>query len=238
MRVTLASLRSSVLDPEFNLGKISESLEIARESGARLLLLPECMATGHANSPKATEHAERLPDGPICRQLQEWSREYHLAICCGLVELERRVYYNSQVVFDRGVYLGAQRKINLSGDENWHFCAGTRLERFEIDGLRLGITICFDNQFPELALLHARHGVDVIMAPHAVRDTGSWPRDMVERAFGKDADLGKDREAADYTRERVRKLQDLFSIVHRARSYDHNVYSLVCNSVGPRPRED
>jgi len=235
LRLTLASLRSSVFDQEFNFSRIRQSLEIARESGARLLVVPEMMATGHANTPELGKYAEPLPHGPICRRLQEWSREFDLALCCGLVELDNRVYYNAQVIFDRGTYLGAQRKVNLSGDENWHFRAGTRLERFEIDGFRFGITICFDNHFPELAVLHARQGVDAILAPHAIRDTGLWPREMVQRAFGENTDLSRDPEAAEYTRGRVNLLRDQFAMLHRGRSFDHNIYSLVCNSVGPAP---
>ena len=45
-------------------------------------------------------------------------------------------------VCDKGVYLGLQRKINLSGDEYVFFGPGTDCEVFDIGDLRFGITIC------------------------------------------------------------------------------------------------
>ena len=40
---------------------------------------------------------------------------------------------------------------------------------FDLGEVRFGITICYDNLFPELALVHALNNVDLILAPHAAR---------------------------------------------------------------------
>jgi predicted amidohydrolase len=215
-RVTVASLRSVLRDPQENLRLVRDACAIARADGARMLFLPELMLTGHGGHPKMTDNAEPVPDGPLSQAILEMSSEYALCICVGLAELSNNIVYNSQMVADRGTYLGLQRKVVLSGDEYCHFGAGESLEAFDIGDVRFGITICYDNLFPELALVHALHHVDLILAPHAAR-TGRWP------------------EAPDpgFCAQRIREQQDAWEMVHRARAHDHNVYVLLCNAVGP-----
>jgi hypothetical protein len=120
------------------------------------------------------DNAQPVPGGALCTAVRDLSCALELCICVGLAELDRGIVYNSMVVFDRGEYLGCQRKIYLSGDEYVYFGAGEDLALFDIGDLRFGIVICYDNHFPELALLHSLRHVDLILAPHAAR-TGVWP---------------------------------------------------------------
>jgi predicted amidohydrolase len=219
-QVTLASLRSVLIDPQWNLDQVRGAAAQAHADGARLLVLPELMLTGHGAHQKMTENAEPVPDGPLSQAVLEMSADLDLCICVGVAELADRVVYNSQIVVDRGEYLGLQRKMNLSGDEYCHFGAGDQVEVFDIGDLRFGITICYDNLFPELALLHSLHKVDLVLAPHAAR-TGEWPQDWTP----------------EFCSRIIKQQQDSWEKVHRARAYDHNVYVLLCNAVGPSTRE-
>lgn len=214
--VTVASLRSILKDPASNLRRVRRACEVAQAQRARILLLPELMLTGHGGHPMMTARAEPVPDGPLSREVVELSRKHSLCICAGIAELSNQVVYNSMMVADQGRYLGLQRKINLSGDEYCHFGAGEEVEVFDLGDLRFGISICYDNQFPEIALIHALHRVDVIFAPHAERN-GVWKRGMTR--------------AARITI--IRKQQAAWERVHRARAADHNVFALLCNAAGP-----
>ena len=215
-KVTIASLRSVLTDPQRNLNLVQRACETARAEGARLLLCPELMLTGHGGHARMAQNAEPVPDGPLCQAVIDLSRRYDLCICVGMAELDREIVYNSQIVVDRGRYLGLQRKVNLSGDEYLHFGAGDRLHTFDIGELRFGIVICYDNHFPELAMLHALDGVDLILAPHAAR-TGDWP----------------DEWTPEFCAQVIAHQQAGWELVHRARAYDHNLYVLLCNAVGP-----
>ena len=224
VRITIASLRSVLCDTAANLERVREACCAAQREGARALLLPELMLTGHGGHPLMVENAEPVPDGPLCRAILDLSSQHDLCICVGMAELCNQTVYNAQIVVDRGRYLGLQRKMNLSGDEYCHFGAGDRVSVFELDredgvsspGLRFGITICYDNHFPELALLHSLNNVDLILAPHAAR-TGVWPTELT----------------ADFCQETIRKQQERWERIHVARALDHNVYVLLCNAVGP-----
>lgn len=215
VRVTVASLRSVLRSPVENLERVGRACATAREEGARILLLPELMLTGHGGHPKMTENAESVPGGPLSDAILEMSGEHALCICAGIAELSNNIVYNSQMVADKGEYLGLQRKINLSGDEYCHFGAGESVEVFDIGDIRFGVCICYDNHFPELALIHSLNKVDVILAPHAAR-MGRWPDELTP----------------EFCSSEIRKQQDAWEKVHRARAFDHNVYVLLCNAVG------
>jgi len=222
LRVTVASLRSVLADVTSNLRRVQEACDQASREGSRMILLPELMLTGHGGHPSMVENAETVPDGRLCQEMLELSARCDLCICVGMAELSQGIVYNAQIVADRGRYLGLQRKINLSGDEYCHFGTGQQLQVFELEGdegkpcLRFGVVICYDNLFPELALLHSLRGVDLIVAPHAAR-TGAWPVPLT----------------AEFRQATMRHRQEEWERIHVARAYDHNVYVLLCNAVGP-----
>ncbi|UCD36733.1 MAG: carbon-nitrogen hydrolase family protein [Fidelibacterota bacterium] len=215
IKVTLAALRSILIDPNRNLELVKEACQTARRDGARLLLLPEMMLTGHGGHSMMEENAEPVPEGPLSQAVLELSKEYQLCICVGIAELADGMVYNSQMVVDKGVYLGLQRKINMSGDEYRYFACGERVEVFDIGDIRFGVTICYDNNFPEIAFIHHLHKVDLILAAHAAR-TGEWP-DPMTTAF----------------RERIiAERQNSWEKMFRGTAYFHNLYILACNAVG------
>jgi predicted amidohydrolase len=216
IRVTVASLRSVLINPQRNLALVKEACERASADGARILFLPELMLTGHGGHRKMTDNAEPVPDGPLSQEILKLSATHGLCICVGIAELADQIVYNSQMVADNGTYLGLQRKINLSGDEYVYFGAGDKIVPFDIGDVRFGIVICYDNHFPELALLHSLNKVDLILAPHAAR-TGAWP----------------DKWTPEFCAAKIQRQQDNWETVHRARAYDHNVYVLLNNAVGP-----
>jgi len=184
-------------------------------TGPALLLLPELMLTGHGGHPKMIESAEPVPEGPLSRSIIDMSREANLCICVGIAELDHDVVYNSMAVFDRGRYLGLQRKIHMSSDEYLWFGVGEEVSLFDIDDVRFGIIICFDNSFPELALACALQGAELILAPHAAR-MGAWP----------------EHPDAEFKQMMIRSHQEKWQRTHAARATDHNLFVMLSNAAG------
>lgn len=112
--------------------------------------------------------------------------------------------------------MGLQRNINLSEDEYCYFGAGHSVEVFDIGDIRFGIMICYDNLFPELTLVHSLSNVDLILSPHAAR-TGKWPKNVT----------------SEFCSQLITNQQKRWEKIHRARAFDHNIYILPCNAVGP-----
>jgi predicted amidohydrolase len=215
IKVTIASLPSILADPYRNLELVEEACKKAREHGSRIILLPELMLTGHGAHPKMIENAEMVPDGTLCCEIIKFSYQYQLCICVGIAELANNLVYNSQIVVDHGVYKGLQRKIYLSGDEYLYFATGKNVEVFDIGDVKFGITICYDNNFPEISLIHSLHKVDLILAAHAAR-TREWP-DILTKEF-----------KLNIIEERQRSWEKMFC----GTAFFHNVYILACNAVG------
>jgi predicted amidohydrolase len=215
IKITLAALRSILIDPARNLELVSQACETASHAGARLILLPEMMLTGHGGHPKMTENAEPIPEGPLGQAVIRLSKEYDLCICVGIAELADNLVYNSMMVVDRGEFLGQQRKINMSSDEYLYFAAGEKVEVFDIGDVKFGITICYDSNFPEIAFIHGLHQVDLILFAHAAR-TGVWPEPMTP----------------DFRQAIIQQRQDSWEKMFRGTAYFHNAYILATNAVG------
>ena len=59
-KVTVASMRSVLIDPQRNLERVKDACAIAHQDGARMLFLPELMLTGHGGHRKMTDNAEQI----------------------------------------------------------------------------------------------------------------------------------------------------------------------------------
>jgi predicted amidohydrolase len=215
IKVTIAALRSVLVDTKKNLELVKKACITANKDGARILSLPELMMTGHGGHSTVVDNAEPIPEGPMSQAVIKLSKKYQLCICAGIAELKNNLVYNSQIVVDKGTYLGLQRKINLSSDEYLYFAAGNRVEVFDIGDIRFGVTICYDNGFPEISLIHSLNKVDLILAVHAAR-TGIWPEQPDKK----------------FIMDKINQRQKSWRKMFCGTAYFHNIYILACNAVG------
>jgi predicted amidohydrolase len=87
-----------------------------------------------------------------------------------LIEVEEGRLFNTAIVADRGVPIGRYRKAHLLSGEHI-FDAGSDSCIFEVDGLRFGINICYDTNFPEAAQKVADLGASLIVPRPAICTT-------------------------------------------------------------------
>jgi len=136
--------------------------------GVQLWILPELGTTGYqfTSRQQVLQLAEAFPGGQSAEILLQISRETQSAIVIGVIESLAQKIYNSAAVFDNGAYRGAYRKIHLFFEEKRWFHAGEQTPPiYEIDGIRVGIMICFDWIFPEIARSLALRGTQVLAHP-------------------------------------------------------------------------
>jgi predicted amidohydrolase len=81
-------------------------------------------------------------------------------------------------VDQRGELAGTYRKTHLFGDERGVFVAGDELFVIELGGLKAGLMICFDVEFPEVARSLALAGAELLVTISANMDP-----------FGRDHDV-------------------------------------------------
>ena len=133
------------------------------------MLFPELVVHGHC-TPNTYELAERVPDGPSTQRLCRLANQYHVLISAGLSEKENDLVFNTQVLVGPDGYIGKQRKLHLSRDEVLFYKGGRNLPVFDLGKCRVGISICYDTMFPEVARILALRGAEVLLMPHAVRE--------------------------------------------------------------------
>jgi predicted amidohydrolase len=167
-RVAAVSINGFLGEPERVLHAIEGWCQKAKTEGAGLVLFPELVIHGHC-TPNTWELAEPVPDGPSVRKLEEIAARLGLVICAGLSEKERDIVFNTQVLVGPEGYIGKQRKLHLSRDEVFYYKGGREIPVFDIGPCKVGIVICYDNQFPEIARVLALRGTDVLLMPHAGR---------------------------------------------------------------------
>ena len=84
-------------------------------------------------------------------------------------EKERDIVYNTMVLVGPDGYIGKQRKLHLSRDEVNFYKGGRDISVFDVGRCKVGVIICYDNQFPEVARVLALRGAEVLLMPHAAR---------------------------------------------------------------------
>ncbi len=132
-----------------------------------LVVLPELFTTGYffAGPEQALQLSEPIPEGPTTQFLMRLANRHRAYIVAGLAETGRNRAYNSAVVVGPNGYIGHHRKIHLTGLESGIFARGNRATVISLDGVRMGLAICYDLWFPELTRQYVRHDVQLICHP-------------------------------------------------------------------------
>jgi predicted amidohydrolase len=189
IRIAAVIFNSPVGQVQQNLDRMLPWIEKAKKQGAALVCFPELNVTGYSTDPVIKEYAEPIP-GPISRQLEQIARDAEIVILAGMAEKdETGCIFASQLVAGPGGIAGVYRKLHIAPPEQAVFSQGIQVPLINILGVKLGIQLCYDAHFPELATRMAVDGADIIIMPQASpRGTpqeklNSWLRHMTARAF-------------------------------------------------------
>ncbi|XP_071715164.1 omega-amidase, chloroplastic-like [Rutidosis leptorrhynchoides] len=191
-------------DKEKNIHRARLAIEEAAEKGAKLVVLPEIW-----NSPYSNEgfhvYAEDIDAGkdssPSTAMLSEVARSLKITIIGGSIpERCGENLYNTCCVFDtEGKLIAKHRKIHLfdidipgkiTYEESKTFTAGETPTIVDTDVGRIGIGICYDIRFQELAMLYAARGAHLLCYPGAFNmTTGPLHWELLQRARAVDNQL-------------------------------------------------
>ncbi len=183
IRIAAVSMNSELGKQQQTMDRIADFCEQAAAEKAELVLFPELVVHGHCN-PDTWKVAEPVPDGPSTQKLVELAMHFGFVLSAGLCEKENDIVYNTQIVAGPDGYVGKQRKIHMSRDESFFYKGGREINVFDIGKCKIGIVICYDNQFPEVGRIVALKGADIILMPHAARQ-GKWDSPEAETAARK-----------------------------------------------------
>lgn len=169
IKVALAQMSCKVGDKKQNLERMEEYIKQATREGANLVIFPELALTGYVCRDLVYEMAEPVPAGMSIDQIVEVAKTEHIHLIFGMVECSSRasaVLYNTAVLVGPQGYIGKYRKMYLPThsifEEKRYFRPGYQTPVFETEIGKLGIIICYDVYFPEIARLMRMKGAQLI----------------------------------------------------------------------------
>lgn len=153
------------------IGSIDDSLACIRSFTTRvarhsveLLLFPECFLQGYLVERQHLETCAIALDSPEFADVLGRLRDVRQTLVFGIIERENDRFLNTAVVVRAGELLGAYRKTHLSPGERL-FEPGSEYPVFDQYGVRFGVNICNDANFPEAAKGVAASGADALLLP-------------------------------------------------------------------------
>lgn len=168
MRLMLAQTNPRRDDISANLDTLEALCRQAVAADADLLALPELALTGYNVFDRLVELAEPV-DGPLTTRVEELAKAHGLFILFGLAERQPdgRLTNSAVLIDDSGKRIATYHKRQLWDREHTHFAAGDALCVVTTRLGRLGLMICYDNEFPEMARALAQRGAEIILSPTA-----------------------------------------------------------------------
>lgn len=170
MRIAALQMHAIAGDGEANIERIAAAAADAAAGGAKLLVVPELAVTGYGAGETAFARLASPATGDVARRLGAIARDNGLAIVTGFAEQEGAHVYNS-ALFTDGIGTNAvYRKSHLYGEyERGVFRpAAPASVMVELGGIRLGMLICYDVEFPENVRRLALAGADLVIVPTAL----------------------------------------------------------------------
>jgi omega-amidase len=179
----LAVLQLNVTpDKEKNIENALEKIRSAVKDGAQVIVLPECF-----NSPYGMEHfakyAEPILEGPTCKKLSAIAKELSIYLIGGsIIEKDEQTgkLHNTCTIWNPdGSLQATHRKIHLydveiigepnpiTFKESSVLTPGNKMTIVTIFGRKIGIAICHDCRFEEMAKLYRMKGCDMFVYPSA-----------------------------------------------------------------------
>lgn len=165
MKFGAAQMSINHLDVEDNLLKAESMIEKASNDNCDIISFPELFLTGPLKG-RESEYAQQIP-GEYSDRICSIAAKNSLYIVMGsIIEKKCGKYYNTSILIDdRGQIIGRYRKIKLWNGEKKYITPGNDLPVFETDLGKIGLLICWDLAFPELAKKLALQGAQLIFCP-------------------------------------------------------------------------
>jgi beta-ureidopropionase len=179
----MSTIRAAVIQAEANMPKeeaVDKHVELigkAAADGAQVTCLQEIFHGPYfcaEQDPKWYATAEP-EDGPTLTRMREVAREHGMVLVVPWYEeAQTGVYYNSAAVIERdGTLLGKYRKTHIPHVgpcfwEKFYFKPGNLgYPVFDTSAGRIGLIICYDRHFPEVARAVGVQGAELVFNPSA-----------------------------------------------------------------------
>lgn len=178
MKVACIQTEPRMLDKGANVHIMCEWIERTMNMypDIQLIVFPELATTGYQCGKYFEALAEDVNDSTSfsIHKIAEYAKKYKIHVIYGLAEKETKEdietreektrLYNAQVLIDQeGTVIGTYRKVHLFDTEKEWFTPGDTYRVFDTAIGKLGLFICYDASFPEVARILTLQGADILI---------------------------------------------------------------------------
>ncbi|GFO02820.1 omega-amidase nit2 [Plakobranchus ocellatus] len=153
-----------------NIAKAVSFIKEASSAGAQIVTLPECF-----NAPYGTKYAEPIP-GPSTQALSEAAKNNCIYVVGGsIIEKDGTKFYNTCAILGpNGEMIAKYKKIHLfdinmpgklTFKESDILSPGNEFTMFKTPFCTIGVGICYDMRFAEMAQIYANKGCQLLLYP-------------------------------------------------------------------------
>ncbi len=175
MRVAIGQMSIEPGNLEKNIAVGVELLERAAKENCRLILLPEVWSTGFLFK-RLKELAKFTPD--LLERLRRLSEK--IAICGTYVvdSEDKGKVFNRFMLIDKGEVLFEYDKsmlFSVTGEDKYFLNGDVNQKNiFDLDGVRFGVSVCYELRFPEFFRRAAFNGAEIHLHPAV------WPINRID----------------------------------------------------------
>ncbi|MCD8879021.1 carbon-nitrogen hydrolase family protein [Staphylococcus kloosii] len=164
MKITLAQTQPDVGDLATNVNNICDLLTQASEVQSKLVLFPELSLSGYVTNQRILEITAIAENDNYIRKIKQSCEQNNIDTVISFPEIEGQSYYITSLYIDHnGETLAKYRKTHLFADEQKLFNKGEDYPVFNTQFAKLGMMICYDLEFPEVARLLKLQGAEMIL---------------------------------------------------------------------------
>ncbi len=204
-RVATVACPATINDFQTNIRTVEYWVQQASLRQAQLILFPEMNITGYATD----------NDIEYCHQqhyafthIGKLAQKNNMIIAAGMAwrDIGGPNKYITHTLWLPNGENHLYHKTHLGGREAEYFAAGNYLPVFSLEGVKIGIMMCLEHHFPDIAQTLVLRGAQLILCPHAT------PRITAQQR------------------------RDSWKVALRARAYDNCTYIVACNMQGDNGR--
>ena len=168
MKVALAQLAGRDNHTAYNLERALVAIA-ACAADTQLIMFPESHLMGFPSAETVAAVAEPL-NGPTVSAIVAAACERNIAVVIGTAESDNGRFYNTTLLITpEGIAL-KYRKTHLWASDRGVFDAGDRYATCLWNGVRVGLLICYDIEFPETARALAQLGAELLLVTNGNMD--------------------------------------------------------------------
>lgn len=166
-KVKLATIHHKPIGGDSNLAKCEQFAPMIAEAAEQkvdLVVLPECL-TYYGRKLTYADCAEAIP-GPSTNYFAKLAKQHDMYIVAGLLERDGHLIYNTAALVGPEGFVGKYRKVTLPrGEIEGGITPGKEYPVFDTRFGKVGMMICYDGFFPEVARELSNNGAEVIAWP-------------------------------------------------------------------------